>query len=191
MNLEQITDEINKDLDDTVDSEDVLGWINRCVDDLSPIAKQESKQTIEITTTNSYELPEDLGELVLVLVNGEPYEAVVIGDSTSIGYQLWGKSLSLRNGAESGQIELFYYQRLAHLAETEDVPAIDEAFHDLFILYTVGHHQFADDEVERQNDALSRYYRRKNEFEAFMRRNTVRFNPKHRIKNVYSSNWGS
>jgi hypothetical protein len=190
MNLEQIIEEINKDIDDTIDNTDLIGWINRCVDDISPIAKNQGKQVVEITSINAYELPDDLEELVLVMVNGEPYESVSISDTTSSGYKVWENVLSLQKGPESGQIELFYHGRLNHLEESEDIPSIDAAFHDLFILYTVGHQQFADDEPERQNDALTRYYRRKNEFEALMRRNTVRFNPKQQIKNVYSSYWG-
>jgi hypothetical protein len=39
MNLEQIIEEINKDLDDTFDNGELIGWINRCIDDLTPFAK--------------------------------------------------------------------------------------------------------------------------------------------------------
>jgi hypothetical protein len=189
MNLEQIIEEINKDLDDTLDHADIIGWVNRCVDDLSIITKKEDKKLADISSLNAYELPEDLLEMVLVLVNNEEYDPIYLGDTTSKGYKVWGNVLSLIDGPDSGAIELYYYKRLPYLVNVEDVPEIDKAFHDLFVLYTVAHNQFMEEETERQMDALNRYMSRKREFDAFMKKNTARFNSTRKIKNVYSAWW--
>lgn len=182
MNLEQLYNEINKDLDDSQNSGDLLGWINRCMDDLSPIAKKEAKASYEITSLNEYELPSDLMEIVRVVVNGE--------DVDRAEYSVWGNVLSFKEVPGIGPVELFYYRRLSRLTgDISEIPEIDPAYHDVFILYTIAHQQFMEDEAERQMDAMERYYRRKNEYEAFMRRNNVRFNPKTRIQNVYAKWW--
>jgi hypothetical protein len=181
MNLGQLYIEINKDLDDTLNSGDLLGWINRCMDDLSPIAKKEAKTSYEITS-NEFELPEDLMEIIRVVVKGE--------DVDRTQYSVWANTLSFNSAPTSGTMELYYYRRLAQLTgDISEVPEIDPTYHDVFILYTIAHQQFMEDEPERQMDAMERYYRRKNEYEAFMRRNNVRFNPKTKIQNVYSEWW--
>jgi hypothetical protein len=183
MNLEQIIDEVNKDLDDSLDTEDILGWVNRCMDDLSVIAKKEDKKTADISSINAYELPDDVLEIVRVVVNGD--------DLDRTGYEVWNNVLSLQNGPDSGLLELYYYRRLAHLTDdTGGIPEIDPAFHDLFVLYTVAHNQFMEEEPEKEMDAMNRYYRRKQEYTDFMRKNSVRFNQTSKIKNAYSSYWG-
>lgn len=182
MNLEQIIEEINRDIDDSLEVDELLGWVNRCMDDLSPVAKKESKIVYDISETNAYELPSDWMGTVLVMVNGKQYEAVPLND-TSAGYKVWGNVLSLQNGPSDGQIELYYYRRLAHLEKMEDVPEIEPSYHDLFVLYTVAHHQFMDDELEREGDAITRYNARRQEFQVFMQRKAPVIQTK--IKDVY------
>jgi hypothetical protein len=184
MNLEQIINEINKDLDDTQDNGDLIGWINRCVDDLSPIAKKETKNVYDITSENTYELPEDMLELVLILVNGIEYQSVPLNNSYTTGYKIWEK-LSLQNSPESGTIEVYYYKRLNHLENLADVPEIEQSFHDLFVLYTIAHNQFMEDEPERQMDAISRYNNRRQEYQAFVMKNSFTLNVQQQIKDVW------
>ncbi|MGF6951868.1 hypothetical protein QF028_004373 [Neobacillus sp. B4I6] len=185
MNLEQIINEINKDLDDTQDNGDLIGWINRCMDDLSPIAKKEAKTVYEISSLNGYDLPEDLLEIALVLVNGTQYDPVVLNDSWSTGYKRWGNVLSLQNAPSDGQVELYYFKRLSHLENLEDVPEIEPTFHDLFILYTIAHQQFSEDEPERQMDALTRYNNRNGEFNRFVMANSFVYNSQRQITDVW------
>lgn len=186
MNLEQIIEEINKDLDDEIENDELIGWINRCIDDLSPIARQEQKAVIEITETNDYELPDDFIKMFMVSVNGKRYDTLPLS-SNSTGYKVWGNNLSLSNGPSDGSIELYYYKRLSHLENMDDVPEIDPAFHDLFILYTIGHHQFMDDELERETDAFTRYNARREEYKLFMNKKAPSIQAE--IKNVYGEWW--
>jgi hypothetical protein len=186
MNLEQIIEEINKDIDDTVDSSDIIGWVNRCLDDLSPLTKKEDKKLADISPLNAYELPTDYAEMVLVLVNGIKFEPVSLSNPYSTGYKVWNKVLFLQNGPDSGQIELYYYRRLNHIAEETDIPEIEPSFHDLFVLYTVAHHQFAEEEPERQLDAMTRYMNRKREYQEFILQNSFIYNAQQQITDLWS-----
>jgi hypothetical protein len=185
MNLGQIINEINKDLDNTQNNGDLIGWINRCMDNLSPIAKQEAKTVYEITSLNGYELPGDLLEMTLVLVNGIQFDAVPLNDSWSTGYKKWGNVLSLQNAPSDGQVEVYYFKRLAHLVNSEDVPEIEPVFHDLFILYTIAQQQFMEDEPERQMDALTRYNNRNGEFNRYLMANSFVYNAQRQITDVW------
>jgi hypothetical protein len=190
MNVQEIINEITKDIDDTtVDNSLLIGWINRCIDEVSPIAKKEAKKTADIAIENAYELPDDLLEVFMVLVNGNRYYPMRIDESTQQGYKIWGNVLSLQSMPDSGAIDLYYYKRLSHVSELTDIPDIDPAFHDLFILYTIGHNQFAehmDDWQPRQMDALNRYNIRKQAFTEYVLQNAFEYKSENTIKHVYS-----
>jgi hypothetical protein len=186
MNLEQIIEEVNRDLDESLESSEILGWINRCIGDLSSIAKKETKSVFEISTLNGYELPEELLEMVLVLVNGMKFDTVPLTDSWSTGYKKWGMVLSLQNAPTEGQMEVYYYKRLSYLEKLDDVPEIEEAFHDLFVLYTIAYNQFMEEESDRQMDAISRYNIRKAEFQRFVMDNSFVHQAQRQIIDVWS-----
>lgn len=168
MNLEQLIEEVNQDIDDSLDSGDITKWINRGLDNLTPIAKKEAKSNIEISPP--IKSPEDLFEIVHLFAGEDEYLPVPIKDRSSKGYKIWGDEITLQGGPETGEIEVYYYKRLTHLEDSEDVPEIDPSFHDLLILYAVAHSQFAEEEPERQIDAMNRYMQRKREFESFVAR---------------------
>lgn len=174
MNLSELIEEVNKDLDDSLDNGDVTGWINRALDDLTPITKKEAKAVIGIAA--SMALPEDLFELSLLLTDEGELYPLTLRDKTSKGYKVWGNELTLQNGPSEGDIELYYYKCLAHLEEDEDTPEIDPSYHDLLILYAVAHSQYAEEEPERQIDAMNRYLARKREYESFILRKSFQSN---------------
>jgi hypothetical protein len=168
MNLDQIIEEVNKDIDDTLESEVIIGWVNRCIDELSHITKKEDKKIADIAPENAYQLPDDYTDMVLLLVNGQQYDPVPIRNTISTGYKLWGNVLSLQNAPDSGQLELYYHRRLNHVETESDVPEIESSFHDLLILFTVAHNRFMEDEPGQETDAMSRYERRKREYQDFI-----------------------
>lgn len=167
MNLEQLIEEVNKDIDDSLDSGDITEWINRALDDLTPITNCETKYSV--TLPSSISLPSDVFKIAFVLVDGTEVHNVPIRDNRSKGYKVWGNELTLQGGLESGVLEVFYYKRLSHLEANEDIPEIDPAFHDLLVLYATAHSQYADEEPERQIDAFQRYQQRKREFDLFIK----------------------
>lgn len=176
MNVQEIIDEIAKDIDDnTIDNEVFIGWINRCLDDLTPFARKEVLKTADITGENSYAMPDDLLEVFMVLVNGCQYYPVRINEQYKQGYKLWGNTLSLQCGPDTGEIELYYYKRLSHIAELTDIPEIDPSFHDLFVLYATAYNLFSernDDWQQRQGDTINRYNQRKQEFYSYIIENS-------------------
>lgn len=170
MNLDQLVDEVNKDLDESLDAGEITAWFNRALDDLSPITKKETKYSVEISS--SITLPDDLLEIVFVMADDSELYPVQIQDKTSKGYKVWGNELTLQNAPESGLLEVYYYKRLSHLSESEDIPEIESSFHDLLILYAVAHYRYADEEPELQMNAMNRYFQRKQEYESFVSYNS-------------------
>lgn len=168
MNLKQLIEEVNKDIDDSLSSGDVLGWINRGLDDLTPVTRKESMKITEVVPENIYTLPEDLFEIAFIRANGVEYSHIPFNDTANQGYKLWGNTMYFQPGLKDGSIEMFYFKRLTHLQNEDDVPEIDPSYHDLIVLYAIAHSQYADEEPERQIDALNRYLARKREYGAHL-----------------------
>lgn len=179
MKLSDIIRQVNRDLDEDYENGDIIDWINRCIDDLAPIAKKEAKATFSITTENSYPLPADFLEMVEVqtVKTGEDgrkehrtLTQVQQRDYDSMGYKIWAGTLSTQKAIDVGEIELYYYRKPSYLSSTnmDAEPEIDSSFHDMFILYAVGHMQFTEEEYDGRPDMLTRYYQRKDEYQAFM-----------------------
>lgn len=186
MKTSNIILQVNRDLDEDYGNGDIVDWINRCIDDLAPIAKKEAKATFTITSANSYTLPTDFLEMVEVLTvktdvadptkkEHKTLTQIQQRDYDSVGYKIWAGSLSTQNALESGEIEVYYYKKPAYLSTTnlDAVPEIEEAFHDLFILYAVGQIQFTEEDYDDRPDALSRYYQRKDEYQAYVNKKNM------------------
>lgn len=172
MNLEELLNEINKDLDDTLDNSDLTGWVNRGLDDLTPHANYEKVVVIQVEEgTKSYDLPEDFLDMVEVVDGTKLLSPVSIRDFQSEGYKVWGNKLILQPvPAESKEIELYYHAKLPHLVKDEDVPAIPSHFHDLLVLYAVGKAKYQDEEESMQMNAVSDYQQRKSDFITYNRK---------------------
>lgn len=168
MKQSELIKQVNRDLEEEYDAADINEWLNRCLDDLTPVAKKEAKANITITVDNSFLTPADLHELDYVEVNDCEYKLVPIRDKSSTGYKLWDGQLSLQNGPTDGTIDLYYHKKLTHLANPDDVPEIEEEFHDLLILYAIGHLQFTEEDYDDRPDLLNRYQQRKNEFASYV-----------------------
>lgn len=182
MNLAEIMAEINKDIDDELENEVLIGWINRCMDDLSPDARYQKLQTITFSEgVNTAELPSDLSKIVQVVENNEPLKELTLGDFKHSGYKVYADTLILQPGSETARsVDLYYEGNLPHLANVEDVPVIHPSFHDLFVLYTVARFMFQDDETYRKGDVFKDYLARKSDFVRFVNRASI--GP---IKDVY------
>lgn len=157
MNLDEIIKQVARDVDDTPENGDVIAWVNRALADLTPIANKEKEVTL-----SSDQLPADCFELIHVLVNGMPAYRLSMNDMQSEGYKLWGNTITLQN--LTGPIKLFYYQNLPKVKYLNDVPQIEEAYHDLFVYYAIGHLQFKEEDYEDRSDIMQKYYARKEEY---------------------------
>jgi hypothetical protein len=170
MNLEQLINEINKDLDDSLENEELLGWINRCMDDLSPIAQYQKSAAISLVVDQKeYDLPSDYIRLVEFINGDVPLSRVTLKDFSSTGYKLWGNKLILQpTPDQEGTCDLYYEAKLPYLVNLEDEPQIPSQFHDLFIHYTVARARYQDEEENLQLGAWSEYKKRKDEFVTFL-----------------------
>lgn len=171
MKLSELQAEINKDIDDSLDNSELTGWINRALDDLTPFAKyQKSADLSLIQGEKQYTLPTDLFEIVHMVDedNSKIYLQIPMEDFSSSGFKRWGNMLRFQpTPIENANVILYYYARLPHLNNPDDVPAIPEEFHDLLVLYAVAKAKYQDEEESMQQNAMQEYYSRKEQFIAF------------------------
>lgn len=173
VNLEEIIEEINKDADDTLDNSEVIGWINRGLDDLTILAKYQRVATVMVISgQKEYELPSDLVSLKHVVMNGKLLKEIPIGESKE-GYKLWEQLILQPTPTEDAQIELYYYATLPRVIEMTDVPKIPSLFHDLLVYYTLAKYNFREEEETIQLNAWNDYLNRKTEFARYMNRTTI------------------
>ncbi|OHR74002.1 hypothetical protein HMPREF3291_05295 [Bacillus sp. HMSC76G11] len=166
MDLRELTLEVLKDIDDSLTDSDIKGWLNRCLDDLTPVAKYQKMISIPLLAgEKTITLPDDLHEIVL-LTDGEcDYKGISLMDKTSIGYKRWENTLTLQPEVEEDStFTLYYYARLPHLVEVTDVPVIRPDFHDLLVLYGVAKAKYKDELVDMQQTTMQEYFDRKNQF---------------------------
>ncbi|MCK6203931.1 hypothetical protein KZX50_00520 [Bacillus infantis] len=159
MKLSALIKEVNKDIDDSLPNADIIGWLNRALDDLSPIAKHKKKATLVLPAgTADLTLPDDVIEVVRI-VQGGPV----------LNYEKWGSIITLPTTYTEDQVfTLYYYAQLPHLTNNpDDEPAIPSHFHDLLILYAVAKAKYQDEEPELQGSAWGEYITRKMEFNSF------------------------
>lgn len=168
MNLKDIIYEINKDIDDEFDNADLIGWINRALDDLSPVANYQAFADITLVADQKvYPLPAELVKLIQVIDEsgtGRLYEQP-LNDFTSCGYKVIGRNLVIQpKPTKPGTLTLYYESSLPHLKNPEDVPVIRPDFHDLLVLYAVARARYQDEEVGLQMNAMSEYKNRRSQF---------------------------
>lgn len=183
MNLEELRDEINKDIDDDLDNNVLTGWINRALDDLTPFAQYKKKTTINVLTgVSDYPLPIDILDVVLV----DTLPRLPLNDFTSYGYKVMGNTLTLQpEPTEDSTTQLIYNATLPHLEEDEDVPAIPSNFHNLLILYTIAKFKYQDEELGFQGNAMQEYERKKQDYIRYVNRQQ----PPQKIRDVYNLRW--
>jgi hypothetical protein len=182
MNLEQIIEEINKDLDDTIDNQELTGWINRCIDDLTPHAKYQKNSVISLVQgQKSYDVPTDFMKMIVLIDTDVALDEVPLYDFNGTGYKLFGNQFIIQpTPIGNKELDLYYEATLPHLIDESDEPQIPSQFHDLFILYTIAKRQYQDEEEGLQMNVWNEYQSRKGEFIAFYRKSV--FTP---IKDVY------
>lgn len=180
MILSNIINQINRDIDEEYDAGDIIEWINRCSDDLTPIARIQASQSYAIaTTTDTFTFPTIRHRDFAMKVTDSNdcssiYGPVSITDSQPRGYVAWGNTFTLQNGPDTGTINYYYYQKIAQMATTDLAVEmqIDSEFHDLYILYGRAQIQFTEEDQKGNSDredSMSMYLARKKEFERHIR----------------------
>jgi len=172
MKLQDLIKEVNKDSDDSLPNAEVIQWINRGLDDLTPVAKYKKTALIPLTSgQDQYPLPDDFHREELILQDDELFE-IPLKDRTSRGYKKWGNVLTVQpKPSTDGELTLYYYAKLPHLKNSDDEPVIPSYYHDLLILFAVAKAMYKDEEPEKQDSAWSDYLAKKREFAAEQNQN--------------------
>lgn len=186
MQLSDIIYEINKDIDEELDFDELIGWINRCIDDLSPIANYQKMIPLTVTPgVDTYDMPTDLTKRIQIVDGTRVLPHQDLSNFTDEGYKIYANKIIIQPmPTETKTLTLYYDASLPYLKNMTDIPVIHQNFHDLFILYGVARFMYKDDETYRKGDAMSEYNSRKRDFERFM--NKADIAP---IVDVYNMRW--
>lgn len=166
MNLREMINEVLKDIDDSLPDSDIIGWINRALDDLTPVAKYQKITNLSLFTGDKYvALPTDLQEVVLLTDGDQDYNEIPINDRSGIGYKKWGDNFIFQPVLDIDKdLTLYYYAKLPHLTEDSDEPAIRIDFHDLLVLYATAKAKYKDEVMEFHQSTMQEYLERKRQF---------------------------
>lgn len=162
--------------DEEYDNAEWIGLINACLDDLTPIAKiLATKENIDITVTNgkaSFIINSDADlakaheiKNIYFTSNGSNIRELTrraLADNFSPGWKQTADSLlfqGLNDG--DGTIRVDYYKRLTHVANTNDIPELPVAYHELIVLYLCAKAQQKEEELDDKNDFYTDYLRAK------------------------------
>lgn len=182
MNLRQMISEVNKDIDDQLNNADIIGWLNRGLDDLTLAARYKRKVTITLVDGQTdYTLPADF--LDIVSMDGSILK-LDLDDYTGIGYKIIGNTLSLQPAPVNGVLNYIYLATLPRLANDDDTPVIPQNFHDLPVLYAVSKAKYADEEESMQLNAWNEYQAKK---EAFIKYVSDLENAPQKVLTVYGN----
>lgn len=165
MKLQELQKEVNKDIDDSLSNAEILQWLNRGLDDLTPVAKYKQYVVIPLVAgQDKYDLPSDFHKIELIMEDDELFE-IPLKDRSSRGYKKWGNALTIQPKPENdGELTLYYYAKLPHLKNPDDEPVLPTNYHDLLVLYAVARAKYQDEEPEMQMNAWSEYQAKKREF---------------------------
>ncbi|MFC5775159.1 hypothetical protein [Ectobacillus antri] len=162
MNLQQIIEQVNTDLDDTLENAVITGWVNRAMDIISAVTRYEKRVTLLFEDgVGDYPLPPDCLKLMHVIGDSGELPLLKLTDRMSAGYKRWGNTIGFQN-ISGVSVDVYYQARLPHLVTPDDEPVIPPQFHDLFILYAVARAKYQDEEegLVLQRDANNEFGRR-------------------------------
>ena len=81
MNLQELILQVNRDVDDIFENGDIQHWLNRALDDITPIARIEKKATL----TYPYKLPNDVQDIERVMQTNKVFPRIPVGKKISKG----------------------------------------------------------------------------------------------------------
>ncbi|UYX53358.1 hypothetical protein M3Y14_04175 [Bacillus thuringiensis] len=169
MNLQELILQVNRDVDDIFENGDIQHWLNRALDDITPIARSEKRVVLQYP----YTLPNDVQDMERVMQTNKIFPRIPVGEQYQQGYWVWGNELVIQGGNQQ-PIEVYYYKKLCHLKGMDDVPEIDSPYHDLLILYAVGQLQFMDGDYGDRPDSMQRYEQRRQQYAVFREKRKVK-----------------
>ena len=105
VNLQELILQVNRDVDDIFENGDIQHWLNRALDDITPIARIEKRAMLEYP----YTLPSDVQDIERVMQTNTVFPRIPVGEEQQQGYWVWGNELVLQGGSQQ-PIEVYYYK---------------------------------------------------------------------------------
>lgn len=158
--------------DTTYPSDVLTDYINRALDDLTPVAKMlncvsgislditDGKAVISILGNPSLSAAHEFLNVYFTPAGGaeERLRRLPVGDTVSRGWVLTAQEIQLRNlGADSGTARVEYYRKLSHVAKPEDTPELPDQYHNLLVLYSCARVQEREAATELKRDFANEY----------------------------------
>ena len=151
-----------------------LRWLNMCNNKITNVARYKGRATMdynpaipEISVPLDFHKPLKEGFLYF---EGDELSYFDLNTRTQRkGYRMWGNTLILQGISDEGTLEMYYYRKLPEFeGEPDEVPVIDNDYHDLYIYFTAARHvQSERDELETKQDFHRDFRDRKGEFEIY------------------------
>jgi hypothetical protein len=164
MNVDEIYRQVNRDISDAYNLQDIIDWVNRALDDLTPIAKKQAK----VTLNSPYILDDTFHQVHMIQQGSNILNPLTLQDLDHPGFKIWDNTITLQLTDDTGPIDVYYYRKFKRIVAGPDVPELETEFHDLLILYCLGKAQFFDEDYEFRPDQLGTYGARKLEYEKYI-----------------------
>ena len=97
VNLQELILQVNRDVDDIFENGDIQHWLNRALDDITPIARIEKRAMLEYP----YTLPSDVQDIERVMQTNTVFPRIPVGEEQQQGYWVWGNELVLQGGVNN------------------------------------------------------------------------------------------
>jgi len=140
----EIIEEAEKLSRERYDPDEWIGWINACLDDLTPVARVLASTEVALYAGQvECALPQDLHEIVSVEFRSASGSRFLRqrswDDSVLVGYKRKNGVIRLQgvSPVAGDVLAVAYYKKLAHVDDLEDIPEIPEEWHHLIVLYCV------------------------------------------------------
>lgn len=163
MTLAELIEAVKRIVDDTSVPDDwVIGWLNECLGDLTPVLRLEERSVASVIAgMKEIALPVDLYEVrfVRLLSESNPRKPLHPADSVSTGYKRWGKVIILQPPPTvDDTVELWYWRTPTPLKELTDVPEVPEAFQHLLVWYAGALYQSYQRDIDLERVLFYRRY---------------------------------
>lgn len=164
-----------------------IGFINSCLDDLSPVIKLLKQTTTAVTFTGGVAIIPITGvgahadlttaqEFLNVYITPttpaggmKRLRRLAVSDFVNEGWKLYTGSLTVQNPVSGGDpvtaatVAVDYYDRIGHVTLVANVPALPVQYHNLIVPYICAKSQQKEEELEDKNDFYAEYLKGKNE----------------------------
>lgn len=162
--IRSITKEIDQDF---ITSEDLTGWINEALNNISNFLEPEASAVIEVVEgQESYPLPDNVNEIKRLTINKERQRFIPFNTFNDEGapvgsYTLWENEIIISTPKEDGLIKLYYFKKFPALKNLEDKVEIDDKYIDLIVFHGISMVYYKNEEFDKGREWQGRFEEKK------------------------------